>query len=155
MQPVKTGSYYSRLDPKSSVVGILRRREKAEDTESWQLPQWDGKDSPSEPLRKESTLLTYWFWTSGIQNREITPFCCSKPLSWWYSVTLAHWINTLCLKVSMPAGSAKELLWKHVWMCLNQVASLTDPSPSPGPHPSPLTIVWGTSGSHSSANFLL
>lgn len=27
MQPVKMRSYYSRLDPKSSVVGVLRRRE--------------------------------------------------------------------------------------------------------------------------------
>lgn len=61
----------------------------------------------------------------------------------------------LCLEVPVPAESVEELLWKPVWMCLNQVAYLTDPLTSPGPHPSPLTIVWGTLGSHSSASFLL
>ena len=38
-------------------------------------------------------------------------------------------IITLCLEVPMPAGSARELLGSHIWMCLNQGASLTDPLP--------------------------
>lgn len=52
-------------------------------TRSWKRPEMD---SPIEPPRASTALLTPWFWSSDLQNCEEINSCCSKPSTLGQSV---------------------------------------------------------------------